>query len=148
MTKTSLAAAFALCAAAPAATADSLQDRKDHAAEQTRADNNLKAVNDACGSRIKWTFDWSTWKVASDENGHHAAESCGVALSAIKGPCNGDKTTQAAVAKQIKTIRCLGDAADAKVELKDGTLTVHTDLGGTKGDVLELTKQALKDSLK
>jgi hypothetical protein len=145
--KTSTFAALSFCVFTSLASADGLADKNAQAAEQTRADAKVKAVNDNCGSSIKFTFDWSTWKVASDEHGHHASESCGLALQGIKGMCNGDEPTKAAITKQLKTITCLGNATEAKVDFKDGVLTLHTDLVNA-GDLTTLAKKTLKDSLK
>ena len=130
------------------ADADSLRQRKDRAAEQHRADEEVAVTNTRCKSAITWTFDWSTWKESADEAGHHASASCGLALAGINALCT-DHIAQEAIATQLKTISCLGDADQkASVVYAAGTLTVKTSLVETKGDITDLTKAALQQGLK
>jgi hypothetical protein len=148
MFKHALVATIILCAFTSFASAGGLKDKKDHASEQTKADANTKAVNDNCGSKIKFEFEWATWKDAADESGHHASDGCGMGLSGMKGMCNGDDATKEAMTKQVKTVKCYGDAGkSASVTYKDGVVSIHTDLVNA-GDITELTKKALKDGLK
>ena len=72
---------------------------------------------------------------------------CNDGIDPIKTMCR-DALAQEAVAKQLKTIVCLGNATERSASYKDGTLTIHTGLGVDKGDIRGSTRKALGDGLK
>ena len=129
------------------AAAESLQEKQDHAKEEKSLVAPVKEMNTVCKSKVEVKIDWSTWKEAHDNAGHYAHSACNDGIDPIKTMCR-DALAQEAVAKQLKTIVCLGNATERTASYKDGTLTIHTGLAVDKGDIRGATRKALGDGLK
>jgi hypothetical protein len=136
-----------VCCSGSIVVAESLQEKQDHAREEKSIEGRMKEINKVCKASIQFKFDWSTWKDSHDLGGHHAASACNDSADVLVTMCR-DALAQEAVAKQLKTIVCLGNSTERSADYKAGTLTVHTGLGVDKGDIRNSTKKALGDGLK
>src|SRR2546426_2671451 len=110
------------------ALAQSLKERKAMAdAESSLATDGVKPLNDACGTAIKVTIDWPSFKGNfKDSNDEPVARNyCESVLSSIASMC-GDNDAKTAIAKDVKTVKCSFDKSvekhKLKVDLKGGAL--------------------------
>lgn len=115
------------------ASADSLEDKRIRADAENLLQFQVSKMNKSCKATVPDTgvIDWSSWKDLRDPAGGSTKihTQCGYVAYAMDLMCNSgnDKIAQETVAKDVKRIVCRGDAgADLKLELKDGTLVIHT----------------------
>ncbi len=127
LARTTIAAVIATCSLVSLAVAESLEVKQQRAKEEASAKEHVDEVNKFCGSSFKFKFDWSTWKQANDEEGHHAYSNCGQGLDGIRDVCT-EEMGKEAVAKQLKSVVCIGNSKENEATYKSGTLTIRTSL--------------------
>jgi hypothetical protein len=104
------------------ASAQSLGFKQKMADQDTQLAEELKTINDACGTTVTAAFDWPTFaNNEADLQTYSASGYCGDAFDAAASLC-ADALGKEAVTKGIKSVSCkLGK--ERAVELKDGVLT-------------------------
>ena len=109
-----------LLATGSSAQAQSLQDRQVHQKFETALATEVVDTNKACGTEIKASFDWPSFK-SEDLGKYGVAGYCANALSAMRQVC-GVSGGKEAVQKSVKELVCAG-GAKRDIALKDGKLT-------------------------
>ncbi len=106
--------------AAVPALAQSLEERKMHADQETQLASKAELTNKACGFSLKTQIDWGTFN-AEEVLQKSVVSWCTAGLDAMEDLCSESLGKQAVSAK-VKTLTCAGGST-VSATLTDGNLT-------------------------
>lgn len=116
------------------AVAQSLEERRTHAAREGELAQAAAATDRVCGTHLKTGFAWSTFE-SGQVLTQNVVSWCRAALDAMEDLC-GDPMGKEAVSAKVKALTCAGAAAPAASLAPDGTLTFSFSLTPNQNKLL------------
>jgi hypothetical protein len=131
------------CLGVGVAAAESLEDRRMHAAREAELGHAAELTDRACGTHLKTGFDWSGFDPAQVAS-QNAVSWCTAALAAMEDIC-ADSIGKEAVSAIVKALTC-GGASTPSVTL-DGEGTVKFNFSLTPNQNKLLVRDYLNKNL-
>ena len=116
------------------AMAQSLEERRMHAAREGELAQAAEITDRACGTHLKTGFAWSTFD-SGQALSQNVVSWCRAALDAMEDLCS-DPMGKQAVSEKVKALTCAGAAAPAAALAPDGTLTFSFSLTPNQNKLL------------